>query len=423
MLTVRFQSNAIVAALAFALSFMLTTGALARGTDDPSTGAGTLITNHAQATYQDDSGTSFATVSPTISVTVLAVSALVVTPDETQPSASVAPRERVTRVFQICNTGNTADSYTLTRAEISAPASVHEFYFDADNNGVVSAPPDTLARLNETASPQVAPGACLNVLTVVDTGDVAPQSTLTINLTARSNNTTGVNGMAEDAGTITNAVGNSARLTDPNNTSLPPSKLVENRDRTTAATGQTLNYSISFRNSGGTPARQVLVSDELPAGLEYVAGTLQLAGRTLSDAADADEGAVVGRRIEVRLAQVAVDQLIQINYQARITDQMPSGAAIINTANLSGENFTATNTSDAVVVVDPFGVVYAGHSGGAVRIGDARVSLLTDQAGNPLQLPPDVGFAPNEPNVNPFSTDGQGRFAFALTPAQLGTPN
>ncbi|MCA1628342.1 MAG: DUF11 domain-containing protein [Acidobacteria bacterium] len=96
---------------------------------------------------------------------------------------------------------------------------------------------------------------------------------------------------------------------------------------------------------------------------------------------------------------------------------------VINTANLSGENFTATNTSEAVVVVDPFGVVYAGHSGGAVRIGGARVSLLTDEAGNPLQLPPDVGFVPNEPNVNPFSTDAQGRFAFALTPAQLGTPN
>jgi len=76
--------------------------------------AGTVISNRAEATYQDVTGESFSTVSPTVMVTILAVAALVVTPDETAPSDIVVPHERVTRLFRVCNTGNTTDTFSLT---------------------------------------------------------------------------------------------------------------------------------------------------------------------------------------------------------------------------------------------------------------------------------------------------------------------
>ncbi|MDQ3257615.1 MAG: hypothetical protein M3R15_27640, partial [Acidobacteriota bacterium] len=55
-----------------------------------------------------------------------------------------------------------------------------------------------------------------------------------------------------------------------------------------------------------------------------------------------------------------------------------------------------------------------------VRISGARVALLTDQAGSALGLRPNTSFPPNEANDNPFLTDAQGRFSFALAPDQLG---
>ena len=78
--------------------------------------AGTVISNRAEATYRDDAGKDYSVYSPVVTVTIQAVASLSVTPDETAPSAAVGPQERLSRVFSICNTGNAADSYTITNA-------------------------------------------------------------------------------------------------------------------------------------------------------------------------------------------------------------------------------------------------------------------------------------------------------------------
>src|SRR3712207_7641792 len=51
------------------------------------------ISNRAEATYADESGQEFMTVSQTVSVTVSTVAAVTVTPDETESSANVSPGE------------------------------------------------------------------------------------------------------------------------------------------------------------------------------------------------------------------------------------------------------------------------------------------------------------------------------------------
>src|SRR5207245_9969867 len=79
----------------------------------------------------------------------------------------------------------------------------------------------------EPASPQRPYGGCISVLAVIDTNDIAPQSTLTIDLVARSNAVNAANGRGQDNGTIINAVGQGARLTDPANPLLQPNKLVD----------------------------------------------------------------------------------------------------------------------------------------------------------------------------------------------------
>lgn len=388
--------------------------------DETVTEAGTVISNRAEATYYDSEGTGFATVSPTISVTVLSVSALAVTPDDTEPSGIIAPNERAERLFRICNTGNTPDLYTITRAAVSAPATLAALYFDTDASGTYT-DGDRAVEVNGGLSPRVARGACIGLIVVVDTNGVEPQSRLVIGVTARSNVAGAANGVAEDDGTIINTVGSGARLSAPDDPRLPPVKFVENSERVVASHGQTLNYIIAFRNRGDVAARAVVMRDDMPAGLEYVAGTLRLNGRALTDASDADEGEVAGQRIEVRLAEVKVDELVQVELRARVRASVAPGIGLVNHANITAANAPPATTTNAVAVVNPFGLVYQGRTGGGATVAGARVALLRDNtSGQPLTLPADGASIPNERNENPFLTDGQGRWNFVLAPDQTG---
>lgn len=383
------------------------------------TPGGSVITNKAEATYEDDLGTSYSAVSPTVTVTIQAVVSLLVTPDETTPSNTVGQRERITRVFRICNTGNVADAYTITAASVDSPAALVSLHFDNDATGTLTNT-DTEITINSTTSKQIAPGACLSVLAAVDVLDF-PLGNLAVKLTARSN-TEGVNGRPSDEGTIINTVGSSARLTSPSDASLPPVKTVNDSTRSIVSVGAPFTYSITFRNSGDAVARSVVVTDNLQSRLEYVTGSLTLDGRNLTDVADGDEGDVQNRRLMVRLETVAAGQIVNITFRARLIAGLPAGVGVLNSADLTGANILPVTSSTAIVVVDPFGTVFSGRGGSALPIPGARVSLLVDQTdASALPIPPGVGFPPNLQNENPFATDGMGRFSFALLPDQLGT--
>jgi uncharacterized repeat protein (TIGR01451 family) len=421
MLTVGFNRTAVITILLLALACASALGALAR--PDGGTPASTVIANHAEATYEDDSGNTFATVSPTVFVTIKTISSLNVTPDETQPSASVGPHETLTRTFRICNMGNTPDLYTITRREVNAPSRIASLYFDVDESGTITSS-DTLVTLNESLSPRVQPGFCHNVLAALETNDVAPQSNITIRLAARSNVVAAVNGRGEDEGTIINVVGNGPRLTSPDSASLPPRKLVNGNASATVSPGNPFTYTIAFRNSGDVTARNVLVSDDLPAEIEYVPSSLRLEDHSLTDVEDTDEGMVRNRRLEVRLSDVAPDQVVHISFDARLTGNAPAGVGVVNSAVVSGQNVAAISSTTAVVVADPFGTVFSGRGGAAAPVSGARVEILLDQATAALlQIQAGAGFAPNTDNTNPFLSDGQGHFSFSLLPQHLGSLN
>jgi uncharacterized repeat protein (TIGR01451 family) len=423
MLTVDFNRTAITTiTLLLALIYASTAGVVARP-DGEVTPASTVISNRAEATYEDDSGNTFATVSRTVTVTVKTVSSLAVTPDETQPSASVGPRETLTRAFRICNLGNSPDLYTVTRVEVNAPAVISSLYFDVDESGTVTSS-DTPVTVNESLSPRIQPGFCLNVLAVLETNDVTPQTNIIIRLAARSNVVAAVNGRGEDEGTIINVVGNGPRVTSPDSASLPPVKLVNGNPQAVVSPGVPFTYTIAFRNSGDVTARNVLVSDDLPTEIEYVPSSLRLEERSLTDIEDTDEGTIRNRRLEVRLNEVNPGQIVRLSFRARLVGSAAAGVGVINGATVSGQNVTAVSSTTAVVVIDPFGTVFSGRGGAAAPIPGASVNLLLDETGlNPLQIPAGSGFEPNTQNTNPFSADAQGHYSFALLPEQLGSPD
>ncbi|MBV9924655.1 MAG: DUF11 domain-containing protein [Acidobacteria bacterium] len=409
------------AALLLVLATLSAAGQVAAARDG-GVGAGVTISNRAEATYADETGQEFATVSPTVSVTVSTVAAVTVTPDETEPSASVAPNERVTRLFRVCNTGNTPDFYTIASAEVSAPAALVSLHFDVDGSGTLDGG-DRAITLDSTMSPRLARGQCVGVLAVVDVGTGRVGDQFTIRIVARSSVSDALNAGAQDSGTIVNAYGNGARFTSPTDPSLPPVKLVEGKKSVTTSPGQVLNYTITFRNSGDAAARNALLRDDLPNGLTYVGGTLRLQGRLLTDAQDNDEGSVVGRRIEVRVAQFAVGEVLEVAFQARVSQSLPNGSGIVNTASAGADNAPSVSSTSATVVASPFGVVYQGRSAGTPVPG-AHVSLFADSTNGtlvPLGAGAGSGTDPNNDNENPYAADGQGRWSFVLSQAQLGT--
>ncbi|HKR22269.1 MAG TPA: isopeptide-forming domain-containing fimbrial protein, partial [Pyrinomonadaceae bacterium] len=382
---------------------------------DGSTPGGSVITNQAHATYSDDTGETFTTVSETVTVTIIAVASITVTPDDTTPSDTVGPREQVTRAFRVCNTGNTTDQVTLTQSSITPPAVITALYFDNDGSGTVITGDDPIT-LNQTVSPQLAPNACVSVLAVIDTNDVAAQSTLSISITARSTASGAVNGRNEDAGTIINAVGSGARLTDPVNASLAPNKLVNGGTQAVVSLGNQFTYTIAFRNSGDTAARNVVLADQLPATIQYVPSSLRLNDNLLSDAIDADEGSVVNNTIQVRLPRVDPAQAFRVTFSARLTNAATSGVGVVNNAHFTADNAAAVQTTDAVVVADPLGLVFAARGGSSAPIAGARVELFTNADGaNLVTLPSNSGFVPNAANTNPFATDAAGHFSFKLS--------
>ncbi|HEV7472931.1 MAG TPA: hypothetical protein VGN90_02710 [Pyrinomonadaceae bacterium] len=388
-----------------------------------STPAGTIITNRAEATYESN-GTTYDTASETVTFTVVAVATLTVSPKETAPSASVAPQERVTRIFRICNTGNVSNTYQITNADITSPAKIDSLYFDNDQSGTLTTG-DALITLGSTPSISVAAGSCLNVLAIIDTNDVPPSSLLRIHLTAHSNAIGAANGNVEDDGTIINEVGIGPRFSNPNAAALPPLKEINGGNQAVVTRGNPFTYSIAFRNSGDVSARNLVLSDDLPAGVDYVAGSLHVdnngSNKDLTDDQDADEGFVRGQHIELHLPQFAPDQVVRLSFRAQLSNNAAAAVGLVNVAQLLADNAALAKTNSVVVVVDPFGTVFSGRGGASVPVPGASVVVFTDQAlTNLLPLETTVGFTPNDQNANPFVADSQGHFSFGLSQTQIG---
>ena len=422
MLDFRNKFSKTLSAIVVAVLFASLASSRTRLTGD-STPAGTIISNRAEATYEGDEGTTYSTVSETVTFTVLAVATLTVAPKETVPSASVVPQERITRLFRICNTGNVANSYTITNTDVTDPAKLDSLYFDNDASGTLTIG-DSLITVAATSSASVAPGSCLGVLAIVDTNDVPASSLLRIHLTAHSNATGAANGTVEDDGTIINEVGQGARFSNPTNAALPPLKEINGGSQAVVTRGNPFTYAIAFRNSGDVSARNLVVTDDLPAGVEYVAGSLHLennGNKDLTDDQDSDEGFVRGQHVELRLAQLAPDLVVRLTFKAQLGNNAPGAVGLINVAQLFADNAAPNRTNSVVVVADPFGTVFAGRGGASVPVPGARVAVFTDQAlTNLLPLQADLGYNPNLQNVNAFASDNLGHFSFGLSQSQVG---
>ena len=378
---------------------------------------GSILQNQGYGLYKDDDGREHRTLSEIVKIVIQTVTLLYVTPNETEPSAQIQQHQEFARLFQICNGGNDSEQVIVSRVEVSSPARLVSLYFDTDASGTISST-DVEIHVGETLSPNLQTGGCIGVLALVNSESFPARTNLPIRLTARSTTAAAANGIQEATGQIVNAV--TSGITS--SIDSPALLLVNGVKQTVATANEVLNYSLALHNSGDSPAQGIVFINDLPEGLQYVPGTLKLDGKLSADAQRAGEVTSSSSRIEANIAAIASGQSALVEYQARVKEGVMPGRALVDDGIVSVENFAPLKTTETIVLIDPFGMVFAAHGGSSTPIPGASVTLLTDTAGNTsLNIPAGAGFPPNTQNLNPDIADGQGRYSFTLLPEQLGS--
>jgi uncharacterized repeat protein (TIGR01451 family) len=262
------------------------------------TPAGTVISSAAQATFQDPGGQSFTVSSNTVVIIVGQVAGVDLAPPRLSTSD---PGLTVVFPHTLQNIGNGQDSFAVAvRSRRGWPVTV---YRDANANGSLDSG-DTPA----TGPISLAMGATASLLVAVNVPGLATVRGLTdsIEVTGTSRFDAAVADSLEDLLQI-RSVGIAVALD-------------KSVDRASATPGDVLTYSINYRATGVATANNLRISDVVPPGSSYIAGTLRLNGVPLSDISGDDAGAyeAAANRVVVTLAAVSGGDTGTVTFQVRV---------------------------------------------------------------------------------------------------------
>lgn len=321
--------------------------------------AGSVIGNQATATYTDSTGNVRTSTSNLVQTTVAQVNSYTLTAGATK---SVAPGGTVYFPHTITNTGNGADTYTLTAVDAGAgptsvlctggvaaaptPAGCNVLiYPDADGDGVA----DSNVFLTGITTPLVAAGSTYKFVMGVVWPAATPVGTETINLTALS--VGGANGSAA-------ATAQPANIDVINATLGAVINTTKSLSVTSGPRGVTTKVALSYTNTGGLPASLTLV-DPLPTGMVYVAASGRWTGcaAPLSDATGAEVGVgcagavtfdLTGTTVNAFVTLVAPGESGKISFDVTIAASAAVGTSTTtNTATFSTDGGPAVSTNPA----------------------------------------------------------------------------
>lgn len=293
--------------------------------------AGTLIENTASATY--DGGAGPVTIpSNTITVKVDELLDVTVTSRDSGP-VSAAPGSAVL-TFELTNTGNGPEAYTLTANPAVAgndfDTTVNGVAVDTNGNGVYDPGVDQMLTGPATTA-AIAADASLTVFVLVTIpGGVADGDQSDVSLLAEAVTGTGAPGTAfagQGAGggnAIVGSTGANATATGSLSVGITDVDLIKSatvRDPfggTGIVPGATITYAIRAEVRGSGSVSDLVVTDAAPADTTYVAGSLKLDGVTLTDAADADAGRSSTSGISVDLGTVSGGSSHTVTFQVII---------------------------------------------------------------------------------------------------------
>jgi uncharacterized repeat protein (TIGR01451 family) len=359
--------------------FLLTLLAFAPHIAHAAPAAGTQIGNQASATYTDSSQTSRTVTSNTVSTIVQQVAAVVLTADGAK---TVTPGGQVVYPHTLTNTGNGTDSFALSNVQSGSFAfSGVTFYADANGDGVA----DNATPI--TSSGQLAAGGVFRFVAVGGApGSATRGQSNSLTVIATSSFNSGISASNTDTTTIsTNAVVNVTKSID--------------LARGAAGSGPR-TFTLTYTNTGNATASDVTLTDVIPSGMTYVAGSgrwSNTGGTALSDAASGDEGGILYdynatavNRITAVIASVAPGTTGTMSFQVTVNSGLPPGdnPATANTANYSYNDGStavgpyATNTVQ-FTVAQQAGVTLAGTTvASAPQGGTVSFANLLTNTGN-----------------------------------------
>ena len=411
---------------AMCLTVPLIASATGRGEASPA--AGVVITNTVSAQYSDPLGQTYGAQSNTLSVSIAAVSAVAVSPKEAAIDTSTENYPvgtPIARTFTVTNTGNVADAYTI--ASVTTAAGTLSSAAFITGNGSV---PITIG---QTASPTLQPGESVKVQIVVGTSAAPLGASWPMTVAARSTNGATANGLVTDTGRQWAVAVPGASLAGPAGAATSVQKMVDQVRSHPARPGETVTYSISFRNYGGSPATNVVVTDDVPPGIRALPQTATVNGQNV-----AANATLVGQRLAVKVGTVAPATSEVVTFEAVVESGDTVGGSYVNVASIAADGLAPVATSPASVFVGLTNIVYDGYTGAAAPVAGATLTLRDAASSavvalpsssapqtlsrSPLDALPAPAPAPNVTNANPYTTGADGTYSFVFASTQLGTP-
>ncbi|MGE6632003.1 isopeptide-forming domain-containing fimbrial protein [Bacillus sp. NPDC077027] len=111
-----------------------------------------------------------------------------------------------------------------------------------------------------------------------------------------------------------------------------------NTDEKHPEVGDTLLYTIKTKNTVQYGVlKNLVISDQLPSGLNYVAGSLKVDGQAVTDAKDNDNGDYTNGTVSGHVGDVKDRNWHTVTFEAKVAKGQ-AGQDIKNTANVKGDN-------------------------------------------------------------------------------------
>ena len=350
------------AALAVLVASLAALAMLVPGTAFAAPAVGTVIGNQATATYNDAGGTPRTATSNLVTTTVSQVKSFVLAANG---SRTAAPGQTVYYPHTITNTGNGTDTYALNApvsTNFSAAAAPHSslaYYLDANGDGV----PDNATPI--TSSGPLAAGGIFRFV-VAGTVPGAAASGNTADITVSVSDTTPTTSTNTDTTTVANSVIGVTKALSVSNGPSP--------------SAAPITVTLSYTNTGTATANNLQLTDTLPAGMTYAAGTgrWSVSGVTpLTDASDGVEqsatfppgidfrssGGVITAMIPSVAAGVSGTVTFQVNINSNLAPQTISNTAQYQTSTQA----SSTTNPAAYTVLQTASVVANGSSSSSVN--------------------------------------------------------
>jgi uncharacterized repeat protein (TIGR01451 family) len=298
------------------------------------TAAGTTISNTAQVTYTDTTGTPVTVPSNRVDLRVDEVlNVTVVSADPGDVAAQPGATNQVL-TFNVTNTGNGPEAFRLSPVNaIGGDAfdpTTTSLVLDTNGNGVYDAGVDTVYNAGSN-DPVLAPDTSIRVfvLSTVPAAATDGQRGQT-DLTATATTGSGAPGTAfpglgvggSDAVVgVTTAVGRDDGFYIVSAATVAFVKSASVRDPfggTTSVPGSVITYTLVATVSGTGALTNVAASDPVPANTTFVPGSITLQGAGITDATDADPGEFATNRVSVRFGSLAGGQTRTVTFKTTI---------------------------------------------------------------------------------------------------------